>query len=209
MRISAGSLRGRRLEPPCGRAVRPTSDRARETLFNVLLHRADGDGGAWLTGAAVLDAFAGTGALGLEAISRGAAEAVFLDRDASLMRALGRRAADWGVTDRVRALTGDATRPPPPVWPAPRTLVFLDPPYGQGLVGAALTALDRAGWLAPAVLVLAETGADEPLDVPDGFFVWDDRRQGRARLRWLERGAEAGRAAPPLRGAGAVSPASL
>jgi 16S rRNA (guanine966-N2)-methyltransferase len=188
MRIAAGHLRGRRLEAPAGHAVRPTSERARAAAFDVLLHRAAGDGGARLTGAAVLDAFAGTGALGLEALSRGAAHAVFLDRDAALTRTLNRRAADWGLSGRVRVLTGDALRPPRrPADLAPRTLVFLDPPYGRDLAGPALAALEQAGWLAPDVLVLIESGKDEPLEPPAGFVVWDDRRQGRNRLRWLER----------------------
>ena len=188
MRIAAGQLRGRRLEAPAGHGVRPTSDRARATTFDVLVHRANGDGGARLSGAAVLDAFAGTGALGLEALSRGAGHAVFLDRDALLTRALSRRATDWGLSERVRALTADALRPPRrPADLAPRTLVFLDPPYGRDLAGPALVALDRAGWLAPDALVLIETGADESFDPPQGFAQWDDRRQGRNRLRWLER----------------------
>lgn len=188
MRIAAGQLRGRRLEAPAGHAVRPTSERARTAAFDVLLHRAAGDGAARLIGAGVLDAFAGTGALGLEAISRGAAEAVFLDRDAGLVRALTRTAAAWGLSDRVRAQTVDVLRPPRrPGDVAPRALVFLDPPYGRELAGPALLGLERAGWLASKALVLVETGADEPFDPPDGFTLWDDRRQGRNRLRWLER----------------------
>lgn len=188
MRIAAGHLRGRRLEAPAGHAVRPTSERARATAFDVLLHRAAGDGGARLTGAAVLDAFAGTGALGLEALSRGARHAVFLDRDAALTRALRRLAVDWGLSDHVHSLTGDALRPPRrPEDVAPRGLVFLDPPYGRDLARPALVALDQAGWLAPDALVLIETGKDESFAPPSGFVLWDDRRQGRNRLRWLER----------------------
>ncbi|MBB4287317.1 RsmD family RNA methyltransferase [Roseospira goensis] len=188
MRITSGDLRGRRLEAPPGHAVRPTSERARAALFDVLVHRFQGDGRFALAGATVLDACAGTGALGFEALSRGAAEVVFLERDAALTRALTRRARDWGVAGAVHVLTGDVTRPPArPADRAPPTLVLLDPPYGAGLAGPALAALDAAGWLAPGALCVVETARTEPFDAPPGFAPCDDRSHGRVRLRILRR----------------------
>lgn len=188
MRITTGRLRGRRLEAPAGTAVRPTSDRARAALFDVLVHRLQGDGGFALAGARVLDAFAGTGALGLEALSRGAAHATFLDRDTAMVRRLQRVTADWGLDHETAVLTADATRPPPPpAGGAPSHLVFLDPPYGQGLASPALSALTAAGWLTPEAVCVIETDRTEPLDPPCGFVLCDDRTQGRARLRILRR----------------------
>ncbi|KAA5606307.1 16S rRNA (guanine(966)-N(2))-methyltransferase RsmD [Roseospira marina] len=193
MRIVSGHLRGRRLDAPPGHAVRPTSERVRAALFDVLTHRFQRDGRFALAGIGVLDAFAGTGALGFEALSRGAAQAVFLDRDPALVRALDRRAAEWGVADVVRARRADATRPPPcPADMAPCGLVFLDPPYGQGLAGPTLAALDAAGWLAPKVLCVVETGRDEAFDGPAGFEEHDTRIHGRARLRFLGRAGQNG-----------------
>jgi len=189
-RIVAGRLRGRPLDVPPGHgdAVRPTTDRAREAVFNVLVHRFGGDGRFSLSGATVLDAFAGTGALGLEALSRGAGHAVFLERDPGLVRALTARAAAWGVADETTVLRADATRPPqrPPTL-APATLVFLDPPYGRDLAAPALSGLADAGWLAPGALCVVESDQTDALDAPDGFDLMDDRTQGRARLRILRR----------------------
>jgi 16S rRNA (guanine966-N2)-methyltransferase len=190
LRIVAGRLRGRTLAVPSGDAVRPTSDRAREALFNVLIHRCGRDGRFSLVGATVLDAFAGTGALGLEALSRGARHAVFLDRDAGTVRDLAVRVTDWGVAEETTVLRADTTRPPARSdGVAPASLVFLDPPYGMGLPGPALMALVEAGWLAPGALCVVETDRGEALPVPDGFDLIDDRVQGRARLRILRRRA--------------------
>jgi len=188
MRITTGRLRGKRLEAPPGQAVRPTSDRAREALFNVLIHRFQGDGRFALVGAKVLDACAGTGALGLEALSRGAAHVTFLERDPGLARRLQALTRDWGVAAETTVLRADVTRPPRA--PAPCSLLLMDPPYNQGIPAVALAALDRAGWVAPDTLCVVETDTPEPLEPPPGFTLEDDRAQGRARLRILRRGAE-------------------
>ncbi len=185
MRITTGRLRGKRLEAPPGLNVRPTSDRAREALFNVLVHRFQGDGRFTLVGARVLDACAGTGALGLEALSRGAAHVTFLERDPALARRLQGLARDWGVAVETTVLRADVSRPPPAS--APCSLILMDPPYGQGIPTPALAALDAAGWIAPGALCVVETDRPDPLAPPPGFTLADDRTQGRARLRILRR----------------------
>ncbi len=176
MRIIAGAWRGRRLAAPPGAATRPTADRVRQALFDMLLHAPWG-GHAHVEGAAVLDAFAGTGALGLEALSRGAGSATFIERDRAALAALRANIAACRAGDRARLLEGDATRPPPG---APCGLVFLDPPYGEGLVPRAVTALDAAGWIAPGALILAELGRDEA--VPALGELLAERAHGAARL---------------------------
>jgi len=177
MRIIAGAWKGRRLLAPEGVATRPTAIRARQALFDMLWH-APWAGRERVEGATVLDAFAGTGAYGLEALSRGAAEATFLETDRAALAAL--RANIAACRDaRARVLAADATKPPRAA--APCNLVFLDPPYGAGLLGPALAALTAAGWLAPDALVCTELGPkDEPPDTP--LPVLAERAHGKARL---------------------------
>ena len=141
---------------------------------------------AWRTrsaveGARVLDAFAGTGALGLEALSRGAARATFIEQDRGALMVLRRNLAALGEEERARVIHGDATRPPPG---EPCTLVLLDPPYGKDLVPRALAALLVAGWITPGALVAAEVGKSDPLS-PDGFELAAERAHGAARLVFL------------------------
>ena len=155
MRIIAGAWRGRTLIAPVGEATRPTADRVRQALFDRLLH-ASWAGREAVEGAAVLDAFAGTGALGLEALSRGAASAVFIENDPKALLALRRNVA--AADGKGRVIAGDAVRPPPG---QPCTLVFLDPPYGANLIAPSVAALRRAGWIAPGALIVAEFGRDE------------------------------------------------
>jgi len=188
MRIVAGRHRGRRLLAPPGETVRPTSDRAREALFNILSHGQPAAEGIPFAGAAVLDAFAGTGAVGLEALSRGAAEAAFIERDREALAALRRNIAMLGEDAHSRIVPGDATRPPPA--PSAYTLAFLDPPYRGGLAAAALTALDAAGWFTPDALAVVELAAREHLAPPAGFNLVDERVYGAARLLFLRRAAE-------------------
>ncbi|MBV9811199.1 MAG: 16S rRNA (guanine(966)-N(2))-methyltransferase RsmD [Acetobacteraceae bacterium] len=182
MRIVAGAWRGRPLLAPPGIATRPTSDRVRQALFDMLWH-APWAGPQAIAGAVVLDAFAGTGALGLEALSRGAARAVFFERDQRALAALRRNVASCGADALARVAAANATRPPPATDRC--DLVFLDPPYGQALVPAAVEALQRAGWIAAGALIVAETGRDEP--VPVAAPPLADRTHGAARLivwRW-------------------------
>ena len=185
MRIVGGSLRGRKFEAPPGGAVRPTSARAREALFDRLVHGAfSGDGASGVAGARVLDAFCGAGALGLEALSRGAAQAVFLDNDAAAVACVRRNIAALGVGGRATVLPADATNPPRAA--AACTLAFLDAPYRADLTAPALAALAAAGWLAPGALCIAETAAKAPpFAAPENFETLDSRRYGKARFAFL------------------------
>jgi 16S rRNA (guanine966-N2)-methyltransferase len=184
IRVIAGRFKGRRLAVPAGRTTRPTSDRARQALFDMLWH-APWAGRGVIEGARVLDAFAGTGALGIEVLSRGGAEVVFLENDPAALSVL--RANVAGLAARV--LAADATDPPAPPFAA--TLAFLDPPYGQGLAARALAALAARSWLAEGAIVCVETAREETLDAP-GFTPIDDRAHGKARLRTLRFNAGSG-----------------
>ncbi|GAB5470211.1 MAG: 16S rRNA (guanine(966)-N(2))-methyltransferase RsmD [Rhodospirillales bacterium] len=184
MRIVGGSLRGRRLQAPADRSLRPTSERTRESLFDLLTQGRAAGGRDRVRDAAVMDAFAGTGALGLEALSRGAASVVFLEKAPAAARLIRRNAEALGVAQSARVLQGDALLPPAALRPV--DLLLLDPPYGEGLALPALRALLRAGWLGPGSLVALEADAREDLDLPEGFDLRDDRRYGRARLLILE-----------------------
>jgi len=190
MRIVGGKHRGRRLLAPPGETVRPTSDRAREALFNILSHGRLAPEGVPFADAVVLDAFAGTGALGLEALSRGAAEALFIEQDRAALVILRRNIAALGEDARARIIASDATRPPRA--PSACGLAFLDPPYRSGLAAAALAALDASGWLMPGALAILELGAREELAPPAGFILLDERVYGAARLVFLRRGATLG-----------------
>jgi 16S rRNA (guanine966-N2)-methyltransferase len=181
MRIVSGRHRGRAIAAPPGRAIRPTSDRVRESVFNILSHGLGRDAPA-LEGARVLDVFAGTGAMGLEALSRGAGHATFMDTDIAPCRANVDALGEAGQSEIIRA---DALHPPRAG--APAALVFIDPPYGEGLAGAALTALDEAGWIAPGTICVVEARATEEITPTPEFTVLDDRRYGAARIRFLRR----------------------
>ena len=185
MRIVGGRHRGRRLLAPTGDTVRPTSDRAREALFNILTHGQLAADGIPFAGAAVLDAFAGTGAFGLEALSRGAAEAFFIERDPEAVTVLRRNVAFLGESDHAEIVPGDATRPPRAR--AACAVAFIDPPYKSGLAAPALEALNRAGWLKPDTLVIVELAAREELPSSEGFTLLDERVYGAARLVFLRR----------------------
>ena len=194
MRIVGGRLRGRRLEAPGGTTLRPTADRTREALFNILCQgkldwRPDrkpagaAPGSNPLAGARVLDAFAGTGALGLEALSRGAGFVTFMENQAAALDACRRNIGALGEAAQTELLRGDVLRPPKVV--APCELVLMDPPYNQDLAPPALAALRAAGWLAPGALATVELMAQEPFTPPEGFETLDERRYGKARLVFL------------------------
>ena len=182
MRIIAGRWKGRALVAPPGLATRPTSDRARQAIFDQLWH-APWAGRDMLEGATVLDAFAGTGAMGLESLSRGAARVFFMEQDRAALAALRANIAACKASDACRVIAGDVTAPP--VAAAPCTLVFLDPPYDKGLVPRALAALQAKGWIAPGALIIAETGRDEENAIPPDFEVISTREHGAARLSAL------------------------
>ncbi|WP_428678070.1 16S rRNA (guanine(966)-N(2))-methyltransferase RsmD [Reyranella sp.] len=191
IRIIGGKHRGRMLETPVGEATRPTSNRAREALFNILMHanwREDEDGGTSpLIDARVLDAYAGSGALGLEALSRGAAHVTFLDKDAAAIKSIGDNLRKLGETGAAKVVRADATRPPPAREPC--DLVFLDPPYRSGEAVAAITALANAGWMAPGAVVTVELAYNEDIAPPHGFEAIDERRYGAAKIVILKRTA--------------------
>lgn len=179
MRIVGGSHKGRRLTAPDGRGTRPTSDRARESLFNILAHSPLVD----LDGARVVDAFAGSGALGLEALSRGAEHAWFLERDHAALAAIRANVAELRVEGQTTILRADATKPPPAVQPC--TLALVDAPYEKDLSAPCLAALAQRGWLAPGALAMVEVAAREVLPVPEGFTIEDERTYGAARVVFL------------------------
>lgn len=184
MRIVAGRLKGRRLEAPEGRDIRPTADRTRQALFDVLEHgHLTEDGGSVLVDAIVLDAFCGTGALGLEALSRGAAEASFMDSNSTALDCARANAKSLGVA--ASFILADATNPPRARKPANQ--IFLDPPYDGALGAPALAALREAGWVAPGAIVSLEMSGPElaRFGAPEGFEIIDERRYGKARILLL------------------------
>lgn len=183
LRIVGGIHRGRRLAVPPGNSVRPTSDRTREALFNILSHGGFAAAGLPFAERPVLDAFAGTGALGLEALSRGAASAVFIENGREALAALRRNVATLGEEDRTYIVAGDATRPPRAAFAC--AVAFLDPPYECGLAVSALPALAAAGWLAPEALAVVELAAAETWTPLSGFAPIDERVYGAARLVFL------------------------
>ena len=176
MRIIAGAWRGRTLLAPSGAGTRPTADRVRQALFDRLLH-APWFGRARMEGARVLDAFAGTGALGLEALSRGAAHATFMERDRAALMVLRANVAACGAGARAAVLAADMLAPPAG---GPVTLVFMDPPYAQDLLPGAVAALRVAGWIAAGTVLVTET-APEEAPLPDEGLA--DTVQGAARVR--------------------------
>ena len=183
MRIVGGRCRGRTLAGPKSQAVRPTGDRLRESLFNILAH-AYGDP---VTDARVLDLFAGTGALGLEAISRGAAFALFVD-DGAEARALIRQNVDTlGVGGVTRIFRRDATKLGPAHPVEAFSLAFLDPPYGKGLAEKALAAARDGAWLVKDALVIVEEAADAGFKAPDGYEEIERRRYDDSELVFLRR----------------------
>jgi 16S rRNA (guanine966-N2)-methyltransferase len=156
MRIIAGAWRGRALAAPPGLATRPTADRVRQSLFDMILHAAWG-GRAVLEGAMVLDAFAGTGALGLEALSRGAESAVFFERDRAALAALRANVAACGAVGQATIFARDVLRPGRRTGGA-AGLAFFDPPYGEGLIQRSINVLTAEGWLSSETVLIAEAG---------------------------------------------------
>lgn len=185
MRIVGGRHRGRPIAPPPD-GVRPTSDRAREAVFNILEH---GIAGAAIAGVTVLDVFAGSGAMGLEALSRGAQRVTFIDTSGEALRGIRRNAAKLGEAANATLLKLDIERlpPPPRVAGTPAALAFLDPPYGSGLAAPALVALAARGWIAADTIVVAEVAAREPFTPPPGFEALDERSYGAARMIFLRK----------------------
>jgi 16S rRNA (guanine966-N2)-methyltransferase len=181
MRIVAGTRRGRTLIAPPGTRTRPTADRVRQALFDMLLHAPWGGRDA-IIDARVLDVFAGTGALGLEALSRGAAHVTFIEQDRAALAALRANIGACRVERSCSVLAIDALAAPPN---AAAGLVFLDPPYGQDLVRRAVHRLRDVGRLAPGAIIVAETGRNEP--PPTVAPLLAERVHGAARIGvWRE-----------------------
>ena len=178
MRIVGGRLGGRPLKGPRSDAIRPTSDRLREALFNVLAH-AYGDP---VPGARVLDLFAGTGALGLEALSRGATHATLVDDGAEARGLIRANVEALGLGGATRLFRRDATRLGPAGANAPVALAFLDPPYGRDLAPRALQGCAEGGWLLPDALVVVEEAAEAAFAWPAGYAELERRAYGETRL---------------------------
>lgn len=181
MRIISGRFRGKALLPPSDASIRPTADRTREAVFNILASRI----GVHLDGVRVLDLFAGTGALGLEALSRGAAGIVFVDTGAEARGLIRDHIEAFGAGGVAKLLRRDATDLGPAGTLGPFDLVFLDPPYGKGLGERALASLAAGNWLAPGATIVLEEGADIELDLPAGFVEDDCRKYGAAAVHLL------------------------
>ncbi|HEY4136039.1 MAG TPA: RsmD family RNA methyltransferase [Alphaproteobacteria bacterium] len=188
MRIVAGKHRGRELQAPAGDGTRPTLGRARQSLFDILEHGKFSDTGeSLLPNARVLEAFAGSGAFGFEALSRSAAFATLMDNAKAAQAAQRANAAMLGETPQCRILAADATRPPPA--DAPCGLVFLDPPYGKSLAAPALAALAQGAWIDGETLVIVEVASKEAFAAPEGFALLDERVYGPAKFMFLRLGS--------------------
>ena len=185
LRIIAGRHRGRRIVTPEGLATRPTSERAREALFGILER-----GAPPLRGSRFLDLFAGSGAAAFEAVSRGAAQALCVDQATAAITAIRTNIEALGEGECVSSMRADACRLGPA--PMPFDIVFLDPPYGSGLLTPALASLADEGWLAPGALIVAEVAARDRLDAPFGYRLEDERAYGAARLLFLRQEPGAG-----------------
>lgn len=182
MRIVGGEFRGRPLATPRTASIRPTSDRTREAVFNVLAHRFP----ETLDGARVLDLFAGTGALGLEALSRGASYGVFIEESAEGRGLIRTNVEAFGLTGRSKIFRRDATALGEAGTLAPFNLVFADPPYGKGLGERALQSAKAGGWLAASALCVVEEAAASSFESGSDFRVLDERSYGETVIRYIE-----------------------
>lgn len=181
MRIVSGRFRGTALATPKGDGTRPTSDRLRETIFNILAHGYEDP----VAEARVLDLFAGTGALGLEALSRGARSCTFVEEAVEPRGLIRRNVEQMGLTGVTKIFRRDATSLGDAGTIEPFDLVFLDPPYRKGLGEKALASARAGGWLKPDALCVLEEAADAPLAVPEGFALLDERTAGDSKVAFL------------------------
>lgn len=186
MRIVAGKFRGRALATPDHDGLRPTSDRVREAVFNILTHGIDDFS---IHGARVIDLFAGTGALGLEALSRGASYCLFVEESAEARALIRRNVEAFALTGETRVFRRDACNLGPASKSDRYALAFLDPPYGQGLGEKALAGLSLGGWLAPGAVSVLEERADVMVVAPPGFTALDVRRWGDTQAHFFRHGA--------------------
>lgn len=182
MRIVGGKYKGRKLIAPEGRDTRPTSDRARESIFNILEHQSWGRSA--LRGARVLDVFCGTGALGIEAFSRGAEHVTFMDKDETAMKCLMQNLKGLGDRTQIHSMRCDATVPSAAQNPC--NLIFMDAPYKSGLNDLAIAALKDKGWVADKALFVVEVSKKENWLTPDGFEELDRRKYGAAQVIFFQ-----------------------
>lgn len=187
MRITGGVYRGRTLATPPDARVRPTSDKVRQAIFNILAHNDFGTGFA-LEGARVADLFAGTGALGIEALSHGAAFCLFVEDSAESRGLIRTNVEALGLTGVTKIWRRDATDLGPMAAGSggPFGLVFLDPPYHRGLIAPALAALRNGKWLSPKALAVVETAEDEIIPSTEGFELASERVYGETRVCFLK-----------------------
>jgi len=183
MRVVGGKFRGRALATPRSHDIRPTSDRLRESLFNILAHSYD----LPQPTTRVLDLFAGTGALGIEAISRGAAHALFVESGVEGRGVIRENMETFGLNGVARILRRDASDLGAAGTIAPFDLVFLDPPYGKGLGEKAVASAATGGWLKPGALCILEELAAAAIETPPTFEVLDRRKSGDTQLIFLKR----------------------
>ncbi len=184
MRIVGGRFRGRALAAPSGALTRPTSDKVRESLFNILIHGIEGAG---IEGARVLDLFAGTGALGLEALSRGAAYCLFVEDNADARGLIRENIEALGLTGASKVWRRDAAKLGTAAPMQPFQLLFADPPYGKGLGEQALQAAADGGWLSAGAVCVLEERADAEPAIPAAFALLDRRVYGDTALHFLRK----------------------
>ncbi|MEL7047784.1 MAG: 16S rRNA (guanine(966)-N(2))-methyltransferase RsmD [Pseudomonadota bacterium] len=182
MRITGGELRGRPLASPKSNAIRPTSDRTREALFNIIGNNPDLPE---IAGSNVIDLFAGTGALGLEALSRGAANAIFVDQSVDARGLIRTNIETLNLEGQARLMRRDATKLGPALDRDRVEIAFLDPPYDQGLGERALKALSDGGWLTDGALVVLEDRKTTKVQLPSGFHEFDIRTYGEAAIHLM------------------------
>ena len=181
MRIISGKHRGRRLEVPEGKSVRPTTDRMRERVFSMLQHHRY----PALLGARVADLYAGTGALGLEALSRGASHVTFVEKSQSTFSCLKKNVATIKEEDSTNLMKISARALP--FANDPYSVIFMDPPYHKGMVEPTLHCLLERDWLADGGLIIAELAVDDELTIPEALNIIDDRKQGQQRMLFMMR----------------------
>ena len=186
MRVVGGRLKGRNLASPSGREIRPTADRLRESVFNILIHAYDDP----IQDARVLDLFAGTGALGIEAVSRGASFTLFVDNGAEARALLRNNVEALGLGGVTKVYRRDATNLGPAHPMEPFSLAFLDPPYGKGLAEKALVSLRDGGWLARSALLVVEEAKAAAFAAPGGFEELERRAYDDTEFVFLRAGAQ-------------------
>ena len=185
MRIVGGEYRGKQLALPEDNHIRPTADRTREALFNILGHSSDyrTEHGPLPLNASILDVFAGTGALGVEALSRGAQHVTFMDNHGASLKLIKQNVAAIKAQQRVSIFSRNGTVPGRASGPI--DLVLMDPPYSQGLAIPSLIALEAGGWIQKSTVIVIELAAKEKIEIPENFEVLDERKYGAAKLLFL------------------------